>query len=160
MGLRGLNVLPKAPSAPSLPLWVGKSPSLGPVLADRLLSSSRAEASGRLHGRITKASDRSDVSAVSAEDQILQTTFASTDVQAAQTAVTMQVTAQLFRPPVFDPRKRTTTFLPGTSETETQTPAPRRYTLTHNDITGQLSLSIGSNYNLVQVSGWYTRLIR
>ena len=160
MGLRGLNVLSKAPSAPSLPLWVGKSPSLGPVLADRLSSSSRAEASGRLHGRSTKASNRSHVSADSAEDQILQTTFASTHVQAAQTAVTMQATAQLFRPPVFDPRKLTTTFLPGTSLTEPQPPAPRRYTLTHNDITGQLSLSIGSNYNMVQVSGWYTRLIR
>ena len=72
----------------------------------------------------------------------------------------MQVTAQLFRPPIFDPRKLTTTFLPGASGTEPQPPAPRRYTLTHNDITGQLNLSIGCNYNSVQVSGWYTRLIR
>ena len=72
----------------------------------------------------------------------------------------MQVTAQLFRPPIFDPRKVTTTFLPGASGTEPQPPAPRRYTLTHNDITGQLNLSIGCNYNTVQVSGWYTRLIR
>ena len=72
----------------------------------------------------------------------------------------MQVSALLFRPPIFDPRKLTTTFLPGTSGTEPQPPAPRRYTLTHNDITGQLNLSIGCNYNTVQVSGWYTRLIR
>ena len=72
----------------------------------------------------------------------------------------MQVTAQLFRPPIFDPRKLTTTFLPGASGTEPQPPAPRRYTLTHNDITGQLNLSIGCNYNTDQVSGWYTRLIR
>ncbi len=72
----------------------------------------------------------------------------------------VQVTAQLFRPPIFDPRKLTTTFLPGASGTEPQPPAPRRYTLTHNDITGQLNLSIGCNYNTVQVSGWYTRLIR
>ena len=70
----------------------------------------------------------------------------------------LQVAAQLFGPPVFNPRKLTTTFLPGA------TPAgpldPRRYTLTHNDLTGQLALSIGAMYNTVQVSGWYTRLIR
>ncbi len=72
----------------------------------------------------------------------------------------MQITAQLFRPPMFDPRKLTTTFLPGASGAEPQAPVPRRYTLTHNDITGQLYLSIGCNYNTVQVSGWYTKLIR
>jgi hypothetical protein len=69
-----------------------------------------------------------------------------------------QVSAQLFGPPVFNPSKLTTTFLPGAS------PAgpldPRRYTLTHNDLTGQLALSIGAVYNTAQVSGWYTQLIR
>lgn len=160
MGLKGLNVLPKAPSAPCLPLWVGKSPSWGPILADRLSSSSKAEVSGRLHGRNMKASDRNSLSAEVIEDRMLQLTFTSSDVQAAQISVTTQVTAQLLRPPMFDPRKLTTTYLPGASITEPLPPAPRRYTLTHNDITGQLSLSIGCNYNMVQVSGWYTRLIR
>jgi hypothetical protein len=61
---------------------------------------------------------------------------------------------------VFDPRKLTTTFLPGAHELGPPPPAPRRYTLTHNDLTGQLALSIGGCYNAAQVSGWYTRLIR
>jgi hypothetical protein len=37
---------------------------------------------------------------------------------------------------------------------------PRRYTLTHNDITGALTLSIGSEYNQQQVQGFYTRILR
>jgi len=36
----------------------------------------------------------------------------------------------------------------------------RRYTLTHSDITGDLYLTIGCDYNLKQVSGWYTRFMR
>lgn len=37
---------------------------------------------------------------------------------------------------------------------------PRRYTLTHSDSTGDLYLSIGSDYNHKQISGWYTRFMR
>jgi len=37
---------------------------------------------------------------------------------------------------------------------------PRRYTLTNSDVTGNLYLTIGSNYNLKQISGWYTRFMR
>lgn len=37
---------------------------------------------------------------------------------------------------------------------------PRRYTLTHSDRTGDLFLTIGSDYNRTQISGWYTRLMR
>jgi len=37
---------------------------------------------------------------------------------------------------------------------------PRRYTLTHSDITGQLFLSIGNEYDTKQISGLYTRLMR
>ena len=69
-----------------------------------------------------------------------------------------QVRAQLFGPPVFNPGKLTTTFLPGAGPTAQLD--PRRYTLTHNDLTGQLALSIGAVYNTAQVSGWYTQLIR
>ena len=37
---------------------------------------------------------------------------------------------------------------------------PRRYTLTHSDSTGDLFLSIGSDYDTKQISHWYTRLMR
>jgi hypothetical protein len=37
---------------------------------------------------------------------------------------------------------------------------PRRYTLTHSDVTGDLFLTIGSEYDRRQVSGWYTKLMR
>ena len=37
---------------------------------------------------------------------------------------------------------------------------PRRYTLTHSDKTGDLYLTIGSNFDHEQISGWYTRLMR
>lgn len=38
--------------------------------------------------------------------------------------------------------------------------APRRYTLTHSDSTGDLFLTIGPEYDRKQISGWYTRLMR
>ena len=37
---------------------------------------------------------------------------------------------------------------------------PRRYTLTHSDRTGELYLTIGTDYNQEQISGWYTRRMR
>jgi hypothetical protein len=37
---------------------------------------------------------------------------------------------------------------------------PRRYTVTHNDITGHIALSIGEDFDVHQISGWYTRLVR
>ena len=37
---------------------------------------------------------------------------------------------------------------------------PRRYTLTHSDMTGNLFLSIGSEYNTEETSKLYTRLMR
>jgi hypothetical protein len=37
---------------------------------------------------------------------------------------------------------------------------PRRYTLTHSDLTGDLFLTIASNYNEKQMSRWYTKLMR
>lgn len=39
-------------------------------------------------------------------------------------------------------------------------PVPRRYTLTHSDLTGDLFLTIGREYDCRQISGWYTRLMR
>ncbi|MFX0077700.1 MAG: staygreen family protein [Candidatus Hermodarchaeota archaeon] len=37
---------------------------------------------------------------------------------------------------------------------------PRRYTLTHSDRTGNLFLTIGTDYDYNQIKGWYTRLMR
>lgn len=37
---------------------------------------------------------------------------------------------------------------------------PRRYTLTHSDVTGDLFLSIGTEYDSERTSHWYTRLMR
>jgi hypothetical protein len=38
--------------------------------------------------------------------------------------------------------------------------APRCYTLTHSDTTGDLFLTIGDAHDRRQISGWYTRLMR
>jgi hypothetical protein len=37
---------------------------------------------------------------------------------------------------------------------------PRKYTLTHSDRTGDLFLSIGTEYDQAAISGWYTCLMR
>ncbi len=37
---------------------------------------------------------------------------------------------------------------------------PRAYTLTHSDSTGDLFLTVAQKYNIPQISGWYTRLMR
>ncbi|MDH4207475.1 MAG: staygreen family protein [Anaerolineae bacterium] len=37
---------------------------------------------------------------------------------------------------------------------------PRRYTLTHSDRTGDLFLTVGTDYDHSQISRWYTRLMR
>jgi hypothetical protein len=47
----------------------------------------------------------------------------------------------------------------GDAEAEGPT-VPRHYTLTHSDTTGDLFLTIGSDYDRRQISGWYTRLMR
>jgi hypothetical protein len=56
------------------------------------------------------------------------------------------------------PKKLHITLLVGTNAGKLV--LPRRYTLTHSDITGELFLSIGSEYNLKQISRLYTRLMR
>jgi len=37
---------------------------------------------------------------------------------------------------------------------------PRRYTLTHSDMTGELFLTVAPEVDRKQISGWYTRLMR
>ncbi len=58
----------------------------------------------------------------------------------------------------FNPDKLTIQFLDGVSKEGPL--SPRKYTLTHSDSTGDLFLTIGSDYNRFQISGWYTRLMR
>lgn len=58
----------------------------------------------------------------------------------------------------LNPQKLHVNYLPGV---ELETPiVPRRYTLTHSDMTGDLYLTIGLDYDRSQVSGWYTRFMR
>ncbi len=38
--------------------------------------------------------------------------------------------------------------------------APRRYTLTHSDVAGDLFLSVGGDYDRKSTSGFYTRFMR
>jgi hypothetical protein len=72
-----------------------------------------------------------------------------------------QLSAGLFDPPVFQPSKLTVTHLPGSSPSGPAPPAgPRRYTLTHNDVTGALALAVGGDYNGAQLDGWYVRMVR
>jgi hypothetical protein len=58
----------------------------------------------------------------------------------------------------LNPQKLHVTYLTGTKQGNIS--LPRRYTLTHSDITGELFLTIGSEYDTKQVSGLYTRLMR
>ena len=58
----------------------------------------------------------------------------------------------------LNPDKLHVTYLTGTTP-EIFT-IPRRYTLTHSDIMGDLFLSIGNEYDTKQISRLYTRLMR
>jgi hypothetical protein len=71
-----------------------------------------------------------------------------------------QVSAALFEPPAFQPSKLSVEFLPGADARGPAPPCARRYTLTHNDLTGALRLSIGASFNTRQVQGFYTRVLR
>lgn len=41
-----------------------------------------------------------------------------------------------------------------------KSPLGRKYTLTHSDVTGDLFLSIGADFDRQAISGWYTKLMR
>ncbi|MDH5769820.1 MAG: staygreen family protein [Candidatus Bathyarchaeota archaeon] len=58
----------------------------------------------------------------------------------------------------LSPEKLHVTYLPGI---RSEGPVvSRRYTITHSDIIGDIFLTIGPNYNLKQISGWYIRFMR
>ena len=54
--------------------------------------------------------------------------------------------------------KLRTRYLPGIGEDGPVT--PRRYSLTHSDLTGDLYLTVGRDYDYGRLSAWYTRLMR
>ena len=56
------------------------------------------------------------------------------------------------------PEKLRVSFNEGTTQESPVT--PQRYTLTHSDTTGDLFLTVGSEYDKQQISGLYTRLMR
>ena len=58
----------------------------------------------------------------------------------------------------LNPDKLHVTYLPGADRHGPL--SPRRYALTHSDVTGQLFLSIGAEYDGKRISHWYTRLMR
>ena len=58
----------------------------------------------------------------------------------------------------LNPEKLHVTYLTGASPQDLL--LPRRYTLTHSDITGELFLSIGGQFDIKQTSKLYTRLMR
>jgi len=58
----------------------------------------------------------------------------------------------------LNPEKLHVTYLPGAGRDGPL--SPRRYTLTHSDVTGELFLSIGTEYDRKRISHWYTKLMR
>ena len=58
----------------------------------------------------------------------------------------------------LDPKKLHVTFKGNASANGLS--LPRRYTLTHSDLTGDLFLTIAPDYDRRQISGLYTRLMR
>jgi len=68
--------------------------------------------------------------------------------------------AGLFEPPNFDPNKLMVRFMGRACSAGPAPPAPRRYTLTHNDLTGRLWLAVGSRHNISQIDGFYSRFLR
>lgn len=66
----------------------------------------------------------------------------------------------LFSPPPFDPEKVTLSYTFKTAADCSGSLFPRFYTLTHNDITGQLFLTVGSEYNKEQLSPLYVKFLR
>ena len=59
----------------------------------------------------------------------------------------------LFDPPAFSADKLTVVYMNGAIPLEPLPLAARRYTLTHSDLTGELLLSVGRQYNQGQLSG-------
>jgi len=60
----------------------------------------------------------------------------------------------------FDPDRVSVAFDASSTRVEPASLLQRRYTLTHNDVTRNLTLTVGNAFNDDQTSIWYTRLLR
>ena len=71
-------------------------------------------------------------------------------------------TRALFDPLKFDPDRVSVSFCEDSvlNDSPTSLLKPRRYTLTHNDLTRHLTLSVSKEFNETQTSIWYTKLLR
>ncbi|KAK9076725.1 hypothetical protein SSX86_005059 [Deinandra increscens subsp. villosa] len=67
--------------------------------------------------------------------------------------------ARLFGPSVFEAPKLKVLFI-GVDGKKHPGNLPRRYTLTHSDITSKLTLAISQTINNSQLQGWYNKLYR
>lgn len=69
--------------------------------------------------------------------------------------IAVQVCSLPFDPPAFSPAKLTVAYEADFAAAAALPPEGRRYTLTHNDLTGALLLTIGSQFSAPQLSGAY-----
>lgn len=70
------------------------------------------------------------------------------------------MTSAVFDALKFDPDRVSVAFDSGSEQLEPESLLQRRYTLTHNDVTRNLTLTVGDSFNDDQTSIWYTRLLR
>ncbi|WOL18157.1 protein STAY-GREEN, chloroplastic-like [Canna indica] len=71
----------------------------------------------------------------------------------------MAPVARLFGPATFEASKLKVMFL-GVDEEKHPAKIPRAYTLTHSDVTANITLAISHTINSAQLQGWYNRLQR
>ncbi|KAL2650370.1 hypothetical protein R1flu_018498 [Riccia fluitans] len=69
------------------------------------------------------------------------------------------VEARLFGPAIFEASKLCVLFL-GVDQEKHPEQVPRSYTLTHSDITAEITLAVAKEINKAQLRGWYRRLQR
>ncbi|KAG6549116.1 hypothetical protein Mapa_009342 [Marchantia paleacea] len=69
------------------------------------------------------------------------------------------VEARLFGPAIFEASKLCVLFL-GVDQEKHPEHVPRSYTLTHSDITAEITLAVAKEINKAQLRGWYRRLQR
>lgn len=68
-------------------------------------------------------------------------------------ALVTQARSMPFDPPAFSPAKLTIAYEDGSEAVAALPIELRRYTLTHNDLTGALLLTIGPQFSAPQLSG-------